>query len=101
VYESPHAKAKIAFFTIGEVKIELLQPVDENSVMGKFIEKKGEGFHHIAYEVKDIDDSLSKLETKGIQLIDKKSRKVREDERVGFLHPKSANNVLIELIQST
>ena len=100
VYESPHTKAKIAFFTVGEVKIELLQPVDENSVIGKFIEKKGEGFHHIAYEVKDIDESLRRLETKGVKLVDKKSRKVRENERVGFLHPKSTNNVLIELIQS-
>ena len=100
VYESPHTKAKIAFFTLGEVKIELLQPVDKNSVIGKFIEKKGEGFHHIAYEVKDIDESLRRLETKGVKLVDKKSRKVRENERVGFLHPKSTNNVLIELIQS-
>ena len=100
IYESPQTKAKIAFFKVGEMKIELLQPVDESSVVGKFIAKKGEGFHHIAYEVKDIDESLRQLETKGVKLVDKTSRKVRENEKVGFLHPKSTNNVLIELIQS-
>lgn len=99
VYESLHTKARIAFIPVGQVNIELLQPVDNDSVMGKFLEKKGEGFHHIAYRVKDVDESLGILEAKGIKLVDQKSRKVRENERVGFLHPKSTNNVLIELIQ--
>lgn len=99
VYESEHTKAKIAFIPVGQVNIELLQPVDETSVMGKFIEKKGEGFHHIAYKVKDVDEALGILKEKGINLVDQKSRKVRENEKVGFLHPKSTNNVLIELIQ--
>jgi methylmalonyl-CoA/ethylmalonyl-CoA epimerase len=99
VYESSYTKAKIAFFPIGEVRIELMQPVNPDSVLGTFLEKKGEGIQHIAYKVKDVDRSLAELETKGVQLIDKKSRKVRENERVGFLHPKSTNGVLIELIQ--
>ena len=99
VYESPQTKARIAFFPVGQVKIELLQPLDANSVTAKFLEKKGEGIHHIAYKVKDVDESLGILEAKGIKLVDQKSRKVRENERVGFLHPKSTNNVLIELIQ--
>jgi len=99
VYESSYTKAKIAFFPIGEVRIELMQPVNPDSVLGKFLEKKGEGIQHIAYKVKDVDRSLTELERKGVQLIDKKSRKVRENERVGFLHPKSTNGVLIELIQ--
>jgi methylmalonyl-CoA/ethylmalonyl-CoA epimerase len=99
VYESSYTKAKIAFFPIGEVRIELIQPVNPESVVGRFLEKKGEGIHHIAYSVKDVDRSLAELEMKGVQLIDKKSRKVRENERVGFLHPKSTNGVLIELIQ--
>ena len=99
VYESSQAKARIAFFPVGQVKIELLQPLDANSVTAKFLEKKGEGFHHIAYRVKDVDESLGILEERGIKLVDQKSRKVRENERVGFLHPKSTNNVLIELIQ--
>ncbi len=99
VYESSYTKAKIAFFPIGEVRIELMQPVNPDSVLGKFLEKKGEGIQHIAYKVKDVDRSLTELEEKGVQLIDKQSRKVRENERVAFLHPKSTNGVLIELIQ--
>lgn len=100
VYESSFTKAKIAFFPIGEVRIELIQPVNPESVTGRFLEKKGEGIHHMAFSVKDVDKSLAELETKGIQLIDKTSRKVRENERVAFLHPKSTNGVLIELIQA-
>lgn len=99
VYESSYTKAKIAFFPIGEVRIELIQPVDSESVVGKFLEKRGEGIHHISFRVKDVDGSLSELEKKGVQLIDKKSRRVRENEKVAFLHPKSTNGVLVELIQ--
>jgi len=99
VYESEYTKAKIAFFPIGEVKIELIQPTNPESVMAKFLEKKGEGIHHVSLKVKDVDQSLGEVEEKGIQLIDKKSRKVRENERVAFLHPKSTNGVLFELIQ--
>lgn len=99
VYESSHTKAKIAFFPIGKARIELIQPVNPESVVGRFLEKKGEGIHHIAYSVRDVDRSLTELEKKGVHLIDRKSRKVRENERVGFLHPKSTNGVLIELIQ--
>jgi len=99
VYESAYTKAKIAFFPIGEVRVELIQPINPDSVVGRFLEKKGEGIHHISYRVKDVDGSLAELERKGVQLIDKKSRQVRENERVAFLHPKSTNGVLVELIQ--
>ena len=99
VYESSYTKARIAFIPIGESKIELIEPSNPESVMGKFLEKKGEGIHHISYKVKDVDKSLSELEMKGIQLIDRKARKVRENEKVAFLSPKSTNGVLIELIQ--
>ena len=99
VYESEYTKAKIAFFPIGDVKIELIQPTNPESVMAKFLEKKGEGIHHVSFKVKDVDQSLVEMEKRGIQLIDKKSRKVRDNERVGFLHPKSTNGVLFELIQ--
>lgn len=99
VYESSYTKAKIAFIPIGDVRIELIQPSIPESVVGKFLEKKGEGIHHISYKVKDVDKSLNELEMKGVQLIDKKSRKVRENEKVAFLHPKSTHGVLIELIQ--
>ena len=99
VYESSYTKAKIAFFPIGEIRVELIQPLNPDSVVGRFLEKKGEGIHHISYRVKDVDGSLAELESKGVQLIDKKSRQVRENERVAFLHPKSTNGVLVELIQ--
>jgi methylmalonyl-CoA/ethylmalonyl-CoA epimerase len=99
VYESSYTKAKIAFFPIGDVRIELIQPVNPESVVGRFLEKKGEGIHHVSYRVKDVDRSLAELEKKGILLIDKKSRRVRKNERVAFLHPKSTNGVLVELIQ--
>ena len=99
VYESTYTKAKIAFIPIGETRIELIQPSNPESVVGKFLEKKGEGIHHISFKVKDVDQSLMEIESKGVQLIDKKSRQVRENERVAFLHPKSTNGVLFELIQ--
>jgi len=99
VYESSYTKAKIAFFPIGEIRVELIQPLNPDSVVGRFLEKKGEGIHHISYRVKDVDGSLAELESKGVQLIDRKSRKVRENEKVAFLHPKSTNGVLVELIQ--
>jgi methylmalonyl-CoA/ethylmalonyl-CoA epimerase len=99
VYESEYTKAKIAFFPIGQTRIELIQPINPESVMGKFLEKRGEGVHHISYKVKDVDKSLSELEMKGIQLIDRKARKVRDNEKVAFLNPKSTNGVLMELIQ--
>ena len=99
VYESSFTKAKIAFIPIGESKIELIQPTNPESVIGKFLEKRGEGVHHISYKTKDVDKSLIELDIKGVQLIDKKSRKVRENEKVAFLNPKSTNGVLIELIQ--
>jgi methylmalonyl-CoA epimerase len=99
VYESAYTKAKIAFIPMGETRIELIQPSNPESVVGKFLEKKGEGIHHISFKVKDVDQSLMEIESKGVQLIDKKSRQVRENERVAFLHPKSTNGVLFELIQ--
>jgi methylmalonyl-CoA/ethylmalonyl-CoA epimerase len=99
VYESAYTKAKIAFIPMGETRIELIQPSNSESVVGKFLEKKGEGIHHISFKVKDVDQSLMEIESKGVQLIDKKSRQVRENERVAFLHPKSTNGVLFELIQ--
>jgi methylmalonyl-CoA/ethylmalonyl-CoA epimerase len=99
VYESSYTKAKIAFIPIGNVKIELIQPSTPESVVGRFLEKKGEGIHHVSYKVKDVNQCLHELEMKGVPLIDKKSREAREKERVAFLHPKGTHGVLIELIQ--
>ena len=77
----------------------MIQPLVTDSVVGRFLEKKGEGIHHMTYKVKDVDKSLEQLAMSGVGLIDKKFRQVRDNERVGFLHPKSTNGVLIELIQ--
>jgi len=90
-------KVKTAFFKIGETKIELLEPLDSESPVAKFIEKRGEGIHHIAFATDNVDNCLSEAETKGITLIDKKSRHGAEGLHIGFLHPKSTGGVLTEI----
>jgi methylmalonyl-CoA/ethylmalonyl-CoA epimerase len=99
IYESSYTKAKIAFIPIGDSRIELIQPTNPESIMAKFLEKRGEGVHHLSMKVKDIAKNLAELEARGVQLIDKKPRRVRENEEVAFLNPRSTNGVLIELIQ--
>lgn len=85
---------------IGQTKIELLESTDPEGPIGKFLEKKGEGIHHIAFAVKDIDAALTETEANGIQLIDKVSRKGAEGMSIGFLHPKSTFGVLTELCEN-
>ena len=92
-------KVKTAFFMVGQTKIELLESTDENGPIGKFIEKKGEGIHHLAFAVKNIDSILPQIEDKGIQLIDKVSRKGAEGLNIAFLHPKSTQGVLMEICE--
>lgn len=92
-------KVKTAFFMVGQTKIELLQSTDPEGPIGKFIEKKGEGIHHIAYAVEGVAEKLAALEQKGVQLIDKTPRKGAEGLKIGFLHPKSTGGVLIELCE--
>ncbi|MBN1651119.1 MAG: VOC family protein, partial [Bacteroidales bacterium] len=87
---------KTAFFKIGEVKIELLESTDPQGPIGKFIEKKGSGVHHLAFKVEDVQSSLSKVKEKGVQLIDEKPRAGAEGLQIGFLHPKSTGGVLTE-----
>lgn len=89
-------KVKTAFFKVGQTKIELLEPTSEDSPVAKFIAKKGEGIHHIAFAVDDTTKALKEVEEKGIQLIDKVSRKGAEGLNIGFLHPKSTQGVLTE-----
>ncbi len=89
-------KVKTAFFKVGETKIELLESMDPNGPIGKFLEKKGPGIHHIAFAVDQVDEALAEAEMSGIQLIDKKSRKGAEGLNIGFLHPKSTFGVLTE-----
>ena len=97
VEEVKDQKVKTAFFMVGQTKIELLETTDPAGPIGKFLEKRGQGVHHIAYAVDDVDSSLNELENKGIRLIDRESRKGAEGLNIGFLHPKSTLGVLTEL----
>ena len=97
IEEVKDQKVKTAFFQVGQTKIELLESTDPEGPIGKFIQKKGEGMHHIAFAVNDINSSLEELKKNNIKLIDETTRKGAEALDIAFLHPKSANGVLIEL----
>jgi len=99
IEEVTEQKVKTAFFKVGETKIELLEPTSEESAVAKFIEKKGEGVHHIAFRVDNIVEALAECESKGVQLIDKAPRKGAEGLNIAFLHPKSTAGVLTEFCQ--
>jgi methylmalonyl-CoA epimerase len=95
----PDQGVEVVFLESGETHIELLQPLTDDANINKFLEKRGEGQHHICLEVDDIEKELQKLSDAGVQLIDKKPRKGACGEMVAFLHPKSTGGVLIELEQ--
>ena len=100
IEEVADQRVKTAFFKIGQTKIELLESTDPEGPIGKFIEKKGEGIHHIAFATEDgIQKSLEELAEKGVQLIDKVPRKGAEGLSIAFLHPKSTLGVLTELCE--
>tara|TARA_B100000575_G_C22523240_1_gene338605 strand:- start:64 stop:468 length:405 start_codon:yes stop_codon:yes gene_type:complete len=88
-----------SFFQVGETKIEILEAKNENSAIAKFIEKRGEGIHHIAFQVEDIDFEMRRLQKEGFQLINESPIDGADNNRICFLHPKSTNGVLIELCQ--
>lgn len=88
-----------SFFKVGESKIELLASTDEDGPIGKFIAKKGEGIHHIAFDVDDIEKELGRLEKEGFQIINKTPKRGADNKLVAFVHPKSTNGVLVELCQ--
>ena len=88
-----------AFFKVGDTKIELLQALEEGSTIDKFIDKRGEGLHHIAFEVKDIEAEMARLQGEGFVLLNDKPKKGADNKLVCFLHPKETNGVLIELCQ--
>ncbi len=96
IEEVADQKVKTAFFKVGQTKIELLEPTADDSPVAKFINKKGEGMHHIAFSNENTDEALKTAEEKGIRTIDKKSRKGAEGLNIGFLHPKSTFGVLTE-----
>jgi methylmalonyl-CoA/ethylmalonyl-CoA epimerase len=99
IEEVVEQKVKTAFFKVGQTKLELLEPTSEESAVAKFIEKKGEGVHHIAFRVEHVDEALAECESKGVQLIDKAPRKGAEGLTIAFLHPKSTAGVLTEFCE--
>lgn len=96
VEEVTDQKVKTAFFMVGQTKIELLESTDSEGPIGKFIEKKGEGIHHLAYAVSDLPAALDHVRSNDIRLIDEKPRKGAEGLNIAFLHPKSTYGVLTE-----
>lgn len=98
VYVVEEQRVKVAFLsTGGETRLELLEPLDRESPVAKFIERRGEGVHHITLKVRNIEAVLQELRNKGLRLIDEKPRKGAEGSKIAFIHPKSTGNVLIEL----
>jgi methylmalonyl-CoA/ethylmalonyl-CoA epimerase len=99
VEEVKDQKVKTAFFMVGQTKIELLESTASDGPIGKFIEKRGEGIHHIAYAVKGLQESLDEIKSKNVTLIDDKGKKGAEGLNIAFLHPKSSFGVLTELCE--
>jgi len=95
--DATERKLRIAFVEISGVKLEFLMPTDKDSLVTKFIDKKGEGIHHICFEVDDIEKAVSELKSKGMEFVDDKPRLGVEGDKIVFLQPKSAYGVLIEL----
>ncbi|MDR0763337.1 MAG: methylmalonyl-CoA epimerase [Bacteroidales bacterium] len=96
IEEVADQKVKTAFFKVGETKIELLEPTSPDSTVAGFLEKRGEGLHHIAFAVENVNEALAEAEAKGVKLIDRQQRKGAEGLNIGFLHPKFTTGVLTE-----
>jgi methylmalonyl-CoA/ethylmalonyl-CoA epimerase len=92
-------RVTIAFLPVGESKVELVMPTDETTGVARFLASKGEGFHHVCFEVEDLAKTLTRLEVDGLELIDKAPRKGAEGP-VAFIHPRSCHGVLVELIEA-
>ena len=99
IEEVKDQKVKTAFFMVGQTKIELLESTEPDGPIGKYIEKKGEGIHHLAFATKNLSESLQEVESRGVQLIDKQPRLGAEGLSIAFLHPKSTGGVLTELCE--
>jgi methylmalonyl-CoA/ethylmalonyl-CoA epimerase len=101
-YKTEHIESEnvnTSFFRIGENKIELLEATSDGSAIAKFLEKKGEGIHHIAFDVQDIEREMARLKSEGFVLINEKPKRGADNKLVCFVHPKGTNGVLIELCQ--
>lgn len=97
--EVPAEMAQIAFLPIGDSEVELVRPTTSDSGLARFLEKRGPGMHHVCLEVDDIDEMLAQLKAKGIQLINEEARTGIGGKRYAFVHPKSANGVMVELYE--
>lgn len=100
IEEVASEQVKTAFFQMGESKIELLESSGTESAIGKFIEKRGEGLHHLAFEVDDIKAEMKRLSAQGFRVLNEQPKRGADNKLVCFLHPKSANGVLVELCQT-
>ena len=99
VMDIPSDRVRIAFLGIGESKVELVEPTDDTTGVARFLESKGEGFHHVCFEVANLSETLLRLELDGLELIDTAPRKGAEGP-VAFIHPRSCHGVLVELIEA-
>ncbi len=99
IEEVDEQKVKVAFFPVRESNLELLESTDPSGPVSKFIEKKGEGFHHLSFRVSDLEAALQQLKDQGVELIDEKPRYGAGGAKVAFLHPRSTGGILIELCQ--
>ncbi|MCJ7709906.1 MAG: methylmalonyl-CoA epimerase [Chloroflexi bacterium] len=99
VVHMEHDRSTIAFLPVGESKVELVQPTDDTTGVARFLAAKGEGFHHVCFEVANLSETLLRLEMDGVELIDSAPRKGGEGP-VAFLHPRSCHGVLVELIEA-
>lgn len=98
--EVPGQSVRLAFLPVGEARLEFLQPLREDSAVGKFLESRGEGIHHVCLEVDDIEAALARAREAGIRPVDEKPREGAHGARVAFLHPRSLHGVLLELWQA-
>jgi methylmalonyl-CoA epimerase len=99
VMDIPSDRVRIAFLRVGESKVELVEPTDDTTGVARFLESKGEGFHHVCFEVADLAEELTRLAIDGLELIDSAPRRGAEGP-VAFLHPRSCHGVLVELIEA-
>jgi methylmalonyl-CoA/ethylmalonyl-CoA epimerase len=97
--EIPSQKVRVAFFQLGEVRIELLEPTADDSPIRKFLEKRGPGFHHVAYRVADLSAVLTELKAAGVRLIDETPREGAHNMKIAFVHPESTGGVLTEFCE--
>jgi len=97
--EVPSQKVRVAFFRVGEVRLELLEPTDPESPVAKILEKRGTGVHHLAFQVDELEQRIPELQAEGVQLIEQAPRPGAHATRIAFLHPKATGGVLMELCQ--